>query len=75
MARIYEYQGKQILKTVGVPIPQGEVASSPQEARKIAEWIGGFAETPGDAERASENLLKSKIKGPKRRTSLGNPGL
>ena len=40
MARIYEYQGKQLLKTVGVPIPQGEVASTSREARKIAERIG-----------------------------------
>jgi succinyl-CoA synthetase beta subunit len=40
MARLYEYQGKQLLKTAKVPIPQGEVATSPQEARKIAEKIG-----------------------------------
>lgn len=40
MARIYEYQGKQLLKSVGVPIPQGEIASTPQEAKKIAERIG-----------------------------------
>ncbi len=40
MARIYEYQGKQLLKMVGVPIPQGEVASTSREARKIAERIG-----------------------------------
>src|SRR4030066_434344 len=40
MARLYEYQGKQLLKASKVPIPQGEVASTPQEVRKIAEKIG-----------------------------------
>ena len=40
MARLYEYQGKQLLKKAKVPIPQGEVASTPQEAGKIAEKIG-----------------------------------
>jgi succinyl-CoA synthetase beta subunit len=37
---LYEYQGKQILKEIGVPIPEGGVASTPQEAREIAERIG-----------------------------------
>ncbi len=40
MARLYEYQGKQLLKIAKVPIPQGEVATTPQEAGKIAEKIG-----------------------------------
>ena len=40
MARLYEYQGKQLLKTAKVPIPQGEVATTPQEAGKIAGKIG-----------------------------------
>ena len=40
MARLYEYQGKQLLKAVKVPIPQGEVATTPQEAKKIAEKVG-----------------------------------
>jgi succinyl-CoA synthetase beta subunit len=40
MARLYEYQGKQLLKAAKVPIPQGEVATTSQEARKIAEKIG-----------------------------------
>jgi len=40
MARLYEYQGKQLLKEIGVPIPEGDVASTPQEAREIAERIG-----------------------------------
>ena len=38
--RLFEYQGKTILKSVGIPIPLGEVASNPEEAQKIAERIG-----------------------------------
>jgi len=38
--KIHEYQAKQILSKFGVRIPQGEVAETPSEARKIAEEIG-----------------------------------
>lgn len=40
MARLYEYQGKQLLKAAKVPIPQGEVVTTPQDAKKVAEKIG-----------------------------------
>jgi succinyl-CoA synthetase beta subunit len=40
MVRLYEYQGKDLLKTVGVPVPEGGVASTAHEAMKIAEKIG-----------------------------------
>lgn len=40
MARIYEYQGKQLLAKTGIKIPAGAVASTPQEAKKIAAKIG-----------------------------------
>jgi succinyl-CoA synthetase beta subunit len=40
VVRLHEYQGKLLLKTVGIPVPEGEVASTPHEARKIAERIG-----------------------------------
>jgi succinyl-CoA synthetase beta subunit len=40
MARLFEYQGKDLLKKAKVPIPQGEVATTPQEARNIAEKVG-----------------------------------
>jgi succinyl-CoA synthetase beta subunit len=40
MARLFEYQGKELLKKAKVPIPTGEVATTPQEAGKIAEKIG-----------------------------------
>lgn len=40
MVRLYEYQGKQIFEKVGIPTPEGEVASTSEEAEKIAEKIG-----------------------------------
>ncbi len=40
MARLFEYQGKQLLKEAKMPIPQGEVAETPQEAGQIAAKIG-----------------------------------
>ena len=41
MARLYEYQGKALLKEAGLTVPRGEVASTPDEAYSIAEKIGG----------------------------------
>ena len=41
MARLYEYQGKNILKEFRINVPRGGVASTPSEVRKIAEEIGG----------------------------------
>ncbi len=40
MARLYEYQGKQILKEAKVATPKGEIATTPQQAKSIAEKIG-----------------------------------
>ncbi len=40
MARLYEYQGKALLKQGGIPVPEGGVASTPEEARRIAEKLG-----------------------------------
>jgi succinyl-CoA synthetase beta subunit len=40
MARLYEYQGKQILKEAKVAIPRGEVATTPEEAATIAAKLG-----------------------------------
>jgi succinyl-CoA synthetase beta subunit len=39
--KIHEYQGKGILRDYGIPVPRGEVATSPQEARRVAETLGG----------------------------------
>lgn len=40
MARLYEYQGKEVLSKIGIAVPQGRSAASPSEAKKIAEEIG-----------------------------------
>ena len=39
--KIHEYQGKEILKKFGVPVPIGKVAFSVDEAGRAAEAIGG----------------------------------
>ncbi len=41
MARLHEYQGKELLKKFKIPVPQGGVARTPEEARRIAEELGG----------------------------------
>lgn len=38
--RLFEYHGKELLKSVGIPVPLGEVVSNSEEAEKIAERIG-----------------------------------
>ena len=40
--KIHEFQGKQILARYGVRIPRGEVANTKEEARAIAEKLGGL---------------------------------
>ena len=36
---LYEYQGKQLFARYGIPVSEGEVASTPAEARAVAERI------------------------------------
>ncbi|QJE71919.1 ADP-forming succinate--CoA ligase subunit beta [Aerophototrophica crusticola] len=38
---IHEYQAKGLLKKYGVAVPRGGVAYTPEEARKVAEELGG----------------------------------
>src|SRR5581483_208165 len=38
---LYEYQGKQLFAKFGIPVSQGRVARTPQEARAAAEELGG----------------------------------
>lgn len=40
MVRLYEYKGKELLKTVKLPVPEGYIASTPTEVKKLAEKIG-----------------------------------
>jgi succinyl-CoA synthetase beta subunit len=39
--KLHEYQSKQLFSKHGVPIPKGEVAETPDEAKRIAEKLGG----------------------------------
>jgi succinyl-CoA synthetase beta subunit len=38
---LYEYQGKQLFASVGLPVPRGTVAATPAEAEKVAAELGG----------------------------------
>lgn len=39
--KLHEYQSKRLFAAHGVPIPRGDVAATPEEARRIAEELGG----------------------------------
>ena len=39
--KIHEYQAKGVLRRYNVPVPRGEVAFSPDEARRVAGKLGG----------------------------------
>lgn len=39
--KIHEYQAKELLRKYGVPVPDGKVAYSPDEAETIADNLGG----------------------------------
>ncbi|RJP67853.1 MAG: ADP-forming succinate--CoA ligase subunit beta [Candidatus Abyssobacteria bacterium SURF_17] len=39
--KIHEYQAKELLKKFGVAVPRGRVAERPEDARAIAEELGG----------------------------------
>ena len=39
--KIHEYQAKGVLRRYNVPVPRGEVAFTPDEARQVAEKLGG----------------------------------
>ena len=38
---LYEYQGKQLFRQFGIPVSDGKLATTPEEARAAAEEIGG----------------------------------
>ena len=40
MSKIPEYQGKELLRKAGVKVPEGAIATSPEEAKAIAKKIG-----------------------------------
>ena len=38
--KIHEYQAKNLLRAYNVPVPKGDVAETPEQARKVAESLG-----------------------------------
>jgi succinyl-CoA synthetase beta subunit len=38
---LYEYQGKELFARFGIPVSEGKLASTPEEARTVAEELGG----------------------------------
>jgi succinyl-CoA synthetase beta subunit len=38
---LYEYQGKELFRRFGIPVSDGRLASSPEEARTAAQELGG----------------------------------
>jgi succinyl-CoA synthetase beta subunit len=38
---LYEYQGKQLFRRFGIPVSEGRLATTPEEARRAAEELGG----------------------------------
>jgi len=39
--KVHEYQAKNLLRDYGIPVPRGEVAATPEEARKVAAKLAG----------------------------------
>jgi succinyl-CoA synthetase beta subunit len=40
MARLYEYQGKEMLEKMGIPVPQGRCVTTAEDAKQVASEIG-----------------------------------
>jgi len=40
--KIHEYQAKMLFKQVGIPVPEGGVATSAADAAQVAETLGGY---------------------------------
>ncbi len=38
---LYEYQGKELFRRFGIPVSEGRLATTPKEARRAAEELGG----------------------------------
>jgi succinyl-CoA synthetase beta subunit len=39
---LHEYQAKELLVAQGIPVPMGDVATTPEQAEEIARRLGGF---------------------------------
>ncbi|HOR29499.1 MAG TPA: acetate--CoA ligase family protein, partial [Candidatus Sumerlaeota bacterium] len=40
--KIHEYQAKQIFRELGIPVPEGKVAETPDQAVEIARSLGTY---------------------------------
>ncbi len=49
MARLHEYQGKELLKALKIAVPEGGPAQSPEQARKITEELASPVVVKGQA--------------------------
>jgi len=38
---LYEYQGKELFRRFGIPVSEGRLATTPEDARAVAEELGG----------------------------------
>src|SRR3954453_15762936 len=91
--RFYEYESQAIAKRAGIPVTDYGFAKTPDDARAIAERIGGptviksqglsggrmkaggvkFADTPEEAAKHAEDILKLEIGGQMPRGVLVDP--
>src|SRR6478735_7996682 len=75
---LYEYQGKELFRRVGIPVSDGRLATTPGEARQAAEVLGGpvvvkaqvltggrgkLAANAHEAEEHAKNIIGLDIKG------------
>jgi len=61
MARLHEYQGKSLLQDVGIRVPRGYVATSPDQAVRVAVELGFPVVIKGQAwvtSRAAQGLIQ-----------------
>ena len=77
---LYEYQGKELFRRVGIPVGEGRLATTPGEARQAAEVLGGPGrrQGPGAHRRARQGRRGQARRRPRtrprstRRTSSGS---
>ena len=61
MARLAEFQGKQVLAAEGITVPRGEIARTPSEAASAAARLGGAVVVKAQAwttGRAGKGLIR-----------------
>ena len=78
LMKIHEYQAKAVLSEFGIPVPKGGVASTPQEAGRIAGEMGEKAVVKAQVHAGGRGLAGGvKVVGSPqggRRCCRGSPG-